>query len=168
MEFGQQFRDQLAALFAWRRDVRRFRPDPVAPDLIQRLLGSIDPHSAKGPDYTLRQVLGDFEREFSSSLSEQPEVEAAIRTTFGQAYLGLSEFQPALEQLQVAFALSEDALGADDPETLHTASLLAQALCERARLEEAEQLARATWKVQRRVLGPQHRQTLRTLYFIGW
>jgi 5,6-dimethylbenzimidazole synthase len=38
MEFGQQFRDQLAELFAWRRDVRRFRPDPVAPELIRRLL----------------------------------------------------------------------------------------------------------------------------------
>jgi 5,6-dimethylbenzimidazole synthase len=38
MEFTQAFRDQLAALFAWRRDVRRFRPDPVAPELIRRLL----------------------------------------------------------------------------------------------------------------------------------
>ena len=38
MEFSQSFRDRLAALFAWRRDVRRFRPDPVAPELIRRLL----------------------------------------------------------------------------------------------------------------------------------
>ncbi len=38
MEFGQSFRDQLAELFAWRRDVRRFRPDPVTPELIRRLL----------------------------------------------------------------------------------------------------------------------------------
>ncbi len=38
MEFTQTFRDQLAELFAWRRDVRRFRPDPVAPELIRRLL----------------------------------------------------------------------------------------------------------------------------------
>ncbi len=38
MEFGQAFRDQLAELFAWRRDVRRFRPAPVAPELIWRLL----------------------------------------------------------------------------------------------------------------------------------
>jgi 5,6-dimethylbenzimidazole synthase len=38
MEFNQAFRDQLATLFAWRRDVRRFRKDPVAPALIGRLL----------------------------------------------------------------------------------------------------------------------------------
>ena len=38
MEFTPAFRDQLGELFAWRRDVRRFRPDPVAPELIRRLL----------------------------------------------------------------------------------------------------------------------------------
>ena len=38
MAFPQSFRDQLAELFAWRRDVRRFRPGPVAPALIRRLL----------------------------------------------------------------------------------------------------------------------------------
>ena len=41
MEFTPAFRDQLAELFAWRRDVRRFRPDPVAPELIQHLLDQI-------------------------------------------------------------------------------------------------------------------------------
>jgi len=38
MEFTQAFREQLAELFAWRRDVRRFRPAPVAPELISHLL----------------------------------------------------------------------------------------------------------------------------------
>ena len=38
VEFGPEFRAHLAALFAWRRDVRRFRPDPVAPELVQRLI----------------------------------------------------------------------------------------------------------------------------------
>jgi len=36
--FGPEFRDQLARLIAWRRDVRRFRPDPVAPALVARLV----------------------------------------------------------------------------------------------------------------------------------
>ncbi len=39
MDFCQAFRDQLGDLFAWRRDVRRFRPDPVSPDLVARLIG---------------------------------------------------------------------------------------------------------------------------------
>lgn len=36
--FGDEFRDQLRALFQWRRDVRHFRPDPVPPDMVDELL----------------------------------------------------------------------------------------------------------------------------------
>jgi 5,6-dimethylbenzimidazole synthase len=36
--FDPAFRRQLAALFAWRRDVRRFRADPAPADLIEELL----------------------------------------------------------------------------------------------------------------------------------
>ena len=35
--FDQAFRDTLATLFRWRRDVRRFRPDPVADDIVESL-----------------------------------------------------------------------------------------------------------------------------------
>jgi 5,6-dimethylbenzimidazole synthase len=37
--FDSAFRDRLAELFAWRRDVRRFKPDPVPSPLIDELLG---------------------------------------------------------------------------------------------------------------------------------
>jgi 5,6-dimethylbenzimidazole synthase len=36
--FDAAFRRQLAELFRWRRDVRRFRPDPVPPALLDDLL----------------------------------------------------------------------------------------------------------------------------------
>ena len=36
--FDAEFRDRLALLFAWRRDVRRFRRDPAPPALIDELL----------------------------------------------------------------------------------------------------------------------------------
>ena len=37
-QFDLDFRDQLEALFRWRRDVRRFRTDPLDPDLIDDLI----------------------------------------------------------------------------------------------------------------------------------
>jgi 5,6-dimethylbenzimidazole synthase len=37
-DFDPAFRDRLRELFRWRRDVRRFRTDPVAPALIDALL----------------------------------------------------------------------------------------------------------------------------------
>jgi 5,6-dimethylbenzimidazole synthase len=36
--FDDAFRDRLAKLFAWRRDVRRFKPDPVESALIEYLV----------------------------------------------------------------------------------------------------------------------------------
>jgi len=36
--FDSAFRDRLANLVAWRRDVRRFKPDPVPPALIEDLI----------------------------------------------------------------------------------------------------------------------------------
>lgn len=37
-QFDDRFQRELAELFRWRRDVRRFRTDPVDPDLIDELL----------------------------------------------------------------------------------------------------------------------------------
>ena len=37
--FDPDFRQQLEALFRWRRDVRRFRADPLDPELVDGLIG---------------------------------------------------------------------------------------------------------------------------------
>jgi 5,6-dimethylbenzimidazole synthase len=37
--FDDAFRDKLGELIRWRRDVRRFKTDPVEPELIEKLLG---------------------------------------------------------------------------------------------------------------------------------
>ncbi|MGY3603936.1 MULTISPECIES: 5,6-dimethylbenzimidazole synthase [unclassified Bradyrhizobium] len=38
VSFDEPFRRQLRELFVWRRDVRRFRPDPLPSDAIERLI----------------------------------------------------------------------------------------------------------------------------------
>lgn len=38
MEFDASFRERFEDLLRWRRDVRRFRPDPVPPGLLEHLL----------------------------------------------------------------------------------------------------------------------------------
>ncbi len=37
-KFDAAFRAQLETLFRWRRDVRRFKPDPITPDVLDDLL----------------------------------------------------------------------------------------------------------------------------------
>ena len=44
-QFDEAFRARLADLFAWRRDVRRFKPDPVESSVIEALVRT----AARGP-----------------------------------------------------------------------------------------------------------------------
>lgn len=37
--FGEQFREQFRDLLKWRRDVRRFKPEPLPPGLLEEILG---------------------------------------------------------------------------------------------------------------------------------
>jgi 5,6-dimethylbenzimidazole synthase len=68
MEFGQSFRDLLAELFAWRRDVRRFRPDPVSPELIRRLLDQTGLAPSVGLSEPWRFVMVESEPARSAAL----------------------------------------------------------------------------------------------------
>src|ERR1051326_173347 len=38
-QFDADFRARLCSLLAWRRDVRRFRPDPLPAGAVERLIG---------------------------------------------------------------------------------------------------------------------------------
>ncbi len=79
-QFGRSFRDQLAELFAWRRDVRRFRTDPVPENLIEFLLDQAQLAPSVGNSQPWRwvrvdsktardEVRANFERCNASALS---------------------------------------------------------------------------------------------------
>jgi 5,6-dimethylbenzimidazole synthase len=51
MEFSEGFREDLARLFAWRRDVRRFRTEPVPEALVAELIET----AASGPSVGLSE-----------------------------------------------------------------------------------------------------------------
>jgi 5,6-dimethylbenzimidazole synthase len=57
--FDDRFRAQLGALFTWRRDVRHFRPDPVAPETLEGLLELANLAPSVGLSQPWRFVLVD-------------------------------------------------------------------------------------------------------------
>lgn len=69
--FNTSFRERLDELFRWRRDVRRFRSDPVDPSLIERLLAQTCLSPSVGNSQPWRFVL-----------VEDPARRAAIRENF--------------------------------------------------------------------------------------
>jgi 5,6-dimethylbenzimidazole synthase len=72
--FDGPFKEQFAALVRWRRDVRRFRSDPVEPHLIERLLAL----AACAPSVGLSQP-------WRFVLVETPALRAAISENFARA-----------------------------------------------------------------------------------
>ncbi len=73
--------------------------------LLQQMLASANPSAAKGTDYTVRQMLDDFSADLGDQLRNQPEAEAAIRATIGNAYRGLQSFDKAEPHLNSALEL---------------------------------------------------------------
>jgi 5,6-dimethylbenzimidazole synthase len=72
--FDAAFRERFAELVRWRRDVRRFRRDPVSGELIERLLSL----AAYAPSV-------GFSQPWRFVLVESPERRAAIIENFGSA-----------------------------------------------------------------------------------
>jgi tetratricopeptide (TPR) repeat protein len=73
-------------------------------DLLREMFGSANPDEVRGADYTVRQLLDDASAGLREQLKDQPEAEAAVRATVGNAYcrLGLPDqgephLQAALE-----------------------------------------------------------------------
>ena len=61
-KFDAEFRARLHALLAWRRDVRRFRRDPLPPGTIERLIGIASLAPSVGLSEPWRFVIIDDQR----------------------------------------------------------------------------------------------------------
>ncbi len=81
--FDDAFRRSLADLFAWRRDVRRFRTDPVDPVLVDALIDTASLAPSVGLSQPWRFVTVDA-----------PERRAAIRATFADSNAAALAAQP--------------------------------------------------------------------------
>ena len=105
--FGPAFQAQLETLLAWRRDVRRFRRDPLPPHALDRLLGLTELAPSVGlsqpwrfvrvaSDQARAQVRANFEAANAEALADYTGARAGL-----YARLKLSGLDEAPEQLAV-------------------------------------------------------------------
>jgi len=122
------------------RDARRWRE--VA-RFNERLLTAIDPAVAQGLDPTLlRLVLSEAESELART-TRDPEVEAEIRMSLGNAYAATGESERALAEYAKVRTLTA-ASGGSAESMRHIANAVGRVLIEAGRLDEASaQLALA-------------------------
>jgi serine/threonine protein kinase/tetratricopeptide (TPR) repeat protein len=126
-------------------------------DLMTRMISSADPDSIKGPDYTVRELLGEFDREFQASPEISPEVVASMRTVLGQAYFHLGMVDAAENHVDAALALAE-ASPQNTAEARADATILKGRILHQYRRqpEAAFQWLSEGLELQQRLHGPQH------------
>jgi eukaryotic-like serine/threonine-protein kinase len=163
----------VASVVSLRQSIRANRESAVAQavnDFLQNDLlaqASADnqsgPSAKPDPDLKVRTALDRAAVRIAGKFDREPEVEAAIRDTMGKTYRGLGVYAEARKQLEEALRLRRKVLGAENPQTLRTASDLAWLTLLQGKYPETEILASRTLESQRRVLGPEHPDTLVTM-----
>jgi len=124
------------------------------------------PNTRPDPDLTVRIALDRAAARIAGKFDRQPEVEAAIRNTVGQAYINLGHYPQAREQLESALRLERRVLGPDSPKTLATMVKLGEVAWRQGQLAEAEALLVGALESSRRVFGPEHRDTLTCMWWL--
>ena len=120
------------------------------------------------PDLTVKEALRRAAEKIGQRFTNQPLVEAEIRSTLGVTFNGLAEWSLAIPHLERAVALRKQTAGPDHPDTLASMSQLAGAyqdagIFDAGRLKETLSLREEMLKLQKAKLGPDHPDTLATM-----
>jgi tetratricopeptide (TPR) repeat protein len=121
----------------------------------------------RNPDVTVRELLDRAATRIKGRFRDQPEIEAAIRQTIGDAYVALGQFNQAEEQMEWVVAWRRENLGDEQLDTLQSLNGLASVYAHRGRYAEAQRLFEETLTARRRQLGPNHPSTVMSMISLG-
>jgi eukaryotic-like serine/threonine-protein kinase len=119
------------------------------------------------PHLEVRTALDRAAARIQGKFVRQPEVEAGVRNTIGETYLGLGLYPEARTQLEQALELRRRVLGPENPATLQTMNQLGSAAELQGKYPEAEALFGQALKIQRQTLGAEHPDTLSSMNNLG-
>lgn len=85
-------------------------------DFLQRLLSSVDPEEI-GRDVKVYDILEKAAENIETELIDQPEIEASIRSTLGNTYVNLGEYDKGKPFLEKALSINEDIYGKESEQT---------------------------------------------------
>jgi eukaryotic-like serine/threonine-protein kinase len=118
-------------------------------DFLRQMLNSADPGAQKGSEYTVRQLLDDVASGLTNQFIDQPEVEADVRATLGEAYHGLALSDKSQAQLERALMLRRRIFG-EHEEVADTLEDCAWTSFEQGQFAKAEAQAREAVEIYRK------------------
>lgn len=121
--------------------------------LLTEMLGAANPDNLHDRDYTVRELLDDFAAGVWPQLENEPQVNATLRLTIGNAYLGLGEFETAEIHVQRALDLRQGVFGDEHPAVAEAIYRLARVAFFRGDYALSAARAQTALDMQRRGLG---------------
>jgi eukaryotic-like serine/threonine-protein kinase len=115
------------------------------------------------PHLTVREALDRAAITVGTRFKDQPEIEAAVRKTIGDAYRHLGQYDKAITQLRRAADLRARYHGPEHHDTLDTLQSLALAYRDAGKTADAIKLLERVRDAQTEKLGADHNYTLTTL-----
>jgi serine/threonine protein kinase len=140
----------------------RDRADRIS-DFMTGIFKVSDPNESVGQAVTARQILDKAAQDINSNLSKDAELRAQMLHVMGRAYLNIGLFSRAESLFEKGIQAGKSFGEEDSRETLNTEHDLAWAVFQQGRVGEAEKIERGLLDTQRRVLGPDHPDTLATV-----
>ncbi|MEZ6072267.1 MAG: tetratricopeptide repeat protein [Pirellulales bacterium] len=136
-------------------------PDPIRFDDSDNLF--VRKQSPSDASLTAEQLLERGTRRIDTDLSGQPEVQAAMLETMGNAFWGLGLYERARELLEKALDLRMNVLSRDDEAIAQTAHDLARAQHYSAKYDEAHQSFEMALSLRTKLFGREHLKTAATI-----
>jgi eukaryotic-like serine/threonine-protein kinase len=120
---------------------------------MKQMLKAAGPSVSQGKDAALLiDILDSTAKRLSTDLTDQPEVEAELRSVLGQTYEDLGEFPKALEMFERAHVLRLSVFGKNHPAIASSLYNLSSALDYLDRLEEAEAALRQSITIEENLI----------------
>jgi tetratricopeptide (TPR) repeat protein/predicted Ser/Thr protein kinase len=131
-------------------------------DFLNQTLASADPTVIRGYDVPISAMLDEAVRTLGhGALADQPDAEARVRTTIGDAYQSLGLYPQAGVQFAAALELQRAAFGEDHLEVANTMIKLADVLRNDEAFGDAERLVDHAERIYIANVGSQHDLTIR-------
>ncbi|MBI3850249.1 MAG: serine/threonine protein kinase [Verrucomicrobia bacterium] len=126
-------------------------------EFLKDMLKGIGPSVALGRDTTmLREILDKTAERVGRDLTNQPEVEAELRSTIGGVYYQLAEYDKAEAMDRAALAIRRKVLGNMHTAVADSLEALGYVLWDQMKLTEAEALHREALTIRKKLLGNDH------------
>ncbi len=157
----QSEKDRQGALAAQKREQDAREDAEAVASFLTNMFQSSEPGSANGGrDVKVADVLDRAVKALDSTLSEQPERLARLRTTLATTYEALGLFPEAIALQQLLQQYGQEKLGTKHPDTLLATVNLAALYIRTARTQEAIDMLEEALPILREVHGPEAPPTL--------